>query len=166
MKTFERTTSCGLVNESLLNKKISLLGWVDRARDHGHLIFVDMRDRSGIMQIVFNPEIDKAAYELSRQLRSEFVISVTGTVVLRSQSTINKDLNTGKFELQIINLEILNKAKALPFALEDGEIVDEDLRLKYRYLDLRRPIMTHRIEMRHKIIFAMREFLNQKIFWK
>ncbi|MCL4361717.1 aspartate--tRNA ligase [Candidatus Dependentiae bacterium] len=166
MKKFERTVMCGQVNETFLNKIIHLLGWVHRRRDHGNLIFIDLRDRSGIMQIVFSPEINLSAYESAKHLRSEYVISISGKVVKRSQSTINKDIETGHFELQVDNLEILNKAKALPFAQDEGEMVDEDLRLKYRYLDLRRPVMQHRIETRHKIIFAMREFLNSQKFFE
>ena len=129
-------------------------------------IFIDLRDRSGIMQVVFSPEIDKTAYELAHTLRSEFVISVTGTVVKRTAGTINAELATGKLELQAKGLTIHNKAKALPFTLEEADDVEEELRLTYRYLDLRRPEMNARFKMRHDIIFAMREYFNQRDFYE
>ena len=114
MALFERSTGCGLVSEKQLNSTITLVGWVNRRRDHGGLIFIDLRDRSGIMQVVFSPEIDKTASETAHSLRSEFVISVTGTVVERTPGTINQDLATGKLELRATKLTILNKAKPLP----------------------------------------------------
>ncbi len=135
MQLIESYVGCGLVTDQFLKKKICLRGWVHKRRDHGGLIFIDLRDRTGIMQLVFNPEISKEVHEQGHTLRSEFVISVCGTVIERDVDTINKDLPTGKWELKVEQLEILNKAKALPFALEDGDIVDEELRLKYRYLD-------------------------------
>ena len=166
MAFFERSISCGLVSEKQLNSTITLAGWVNRRRDHGGLIFIDLRDRSGIMQVVFSPEIDKQAYEAAHTLRSEFVISVTGTVVERTPGTVNADLATGKLELQVKGLTIHNKAKALPFSLEDADNVDEELRLTYRYLDLRRPEMNLRFKLRHDIIFAMREYFNERGFYE
>lgn len=166
MSFFERTTSCGLITESYLNKVITLVGWVNKRRDHGGLIFVDLRDRSGIMQIVFNKEISKEVLDLAHQLRSEYVISVTGKVVERTKETVNNEIPTGKYELQVENVKILNRAKQLPFNLEEAEHTDEELRLKYRYLDLRRPSMLNKLAMRHKIIFAMREFLNTEGFYE
>lgn len=166
MSFFERTTGCGQVTEQYLGKKIILAGWVNRRRDHGSLIFIDLRDRSGLMQIVFSNEFSKTACELAGSLRSEFVVSVSGVVVKRTENTINKDLPTGAFELQVHELTILNKAKTLPFQLEEAENVDEELRLQYRYLDLRREIMHHRFKTRHDIIFAMREFFNNNGFYE
>ncbi len=164
MKYFERTTGCGLVSEQFIGSEITLAGWVYKRRDHGGLIFVDLRDRSGLMQIMFDPQISKLAHEAAQALRSEFVISVTGIVVERSAGTINKDLPTGKFELQVQKLTVLSKARTLPFTLDDADNVDEELRLKYRYIDLRRPVMRDRLLMRHKMIMAMRTFLDVEGF--
>jgi len=166
MELFERTTSCGLVNSSHLNKTIHLSGWVNRRRDHGGLLFIDLRDRGGIMQIVFNPEFDKEAHKAAHALRSEFVISVTGTVIERTKETINSDMPTGKWELQVTSLTIHSASKTPPFAVDEAEKIDEELRLKYRYIDLRRPKMHNNIKLRHNIIFAIREFLNNEEFYE
>lgn len=166
MAFFERSTGCGLVSDQQLHTTITLAGWVNRRRDHGGLIFIDLRDRSGIMQIVFSPEIDAQAYHAAQALRSEYVISVTGTVVQRMAGTTNADLPTGNLEMRAQAIIIHNKAKALPFALEDADKVDEELRLTYRYLDLRRPEMIARFKLRHEIIFAMRDFFNQRSFYE
>jgi len=178
MQPFQRTTLCGLVDEKLLGKEISLSGWVHKRRDHGGLIFIDLRDRSGLMQIVFNPsfdtppstatqdrDFDAKAHKEAHKLRSEYVISVKGTVVERTPETINDNMPTGKWELQVKDLTILNKSKTPPFVLDEAQNVDEELRLKYRYIDLRRPEMKNRIELRNKVIFAMREFLFNKGFY-
>ncbi len=165
MQRSGRTIECAKVDQNLLGKEITLTGWVNRRRDHGGLIFIDLRDRSGLMQLVFNPDFDKSTHELAHDLRSEYVIKVTGKVVKRSDETINKDLPTGELELQVANLEILNKAKTLPFMLEEAGNVDEELRLKYRYLDLRREDMQRNFALRHKVIFAIRQFLNDHDFY-
>lgn len=162
----KRTTYCGLVTEQYLNNTITLCGWVARRRDHGGLIFIDLRDRTGIVQLVFNPDIASSAHVAAHNLRSEFVICITGTVVKRSDATINKDLPTGSFEIQVHQLDILNKAKVLPFSLEEADNVEEELRLKYRYLDLRRPEMSHRLALRNNVIFAMREILQRHGFYE
>ena len=166
MDRFNRTLGCGLITDAQLNKEITLVGWINKRRDHGDLIFIDLRDRSGIMQVVLSPEFSAEALKLAHSLRSECVISVTGTVVKRSLNTINREIPTGEFELQVSRLEILNKAKTLPFALEEADSVDEELRLVYRYLDLRRPLMIRRFGMRHALILAMREFLNKEGFFE
>jgi aspartyl-tRNA synthetase, bacterial type len=166
MKSFERTTLCGLVDEKFLNKTISISGWVQKRRDHGGLIFIDLRDRSGLMQIVFNSDFGKDAHKLAHDLRSEFVISVTGTVVERTKETINTNMPTGKWELQVKELAILNKSKNPPFILEEAENVDEELRLKYRYIDLRRPLMQNRLRIRHEVCFAAREYLHSQGFYE
>src|SRR5690606_6129358 len=137
----ERTTGCGLVSGDYLNKKICLTGWVHRRRDHGGLIFIDLRDKTGLMQLVFNPEFSFDVHELAHKVRSEYVLAVSGTVVKRSPETINKDIATGEWELHVDGLEILNSAKMLPFAIDSTDSIDEELRLKHRYLDLRRPQM-------------------------
>lgn len=166
MQVFERTISCGLVDAKYLGKIIHLCGWVHRRRDHGGLIFIDLRDRSGLMQLVFNPDFSSVAHDQAHKLRSEFVIAVSGTVVERSADTINQELPTGKWELQVTAITILNKAKTLPFMLDEAANIDEELRLKYRYLDLRRPEMHERFALRHKVIFAMREFFNGEGFYE
>lgn len=166
MQFFERTTFCGLVDVQYLNKAITLCGWIHRRRDHGNLIFVDLRDRSGLMQIVFDPQISSQAHTLAEDLRSEYVICVTGLVVDRLAGTVNQDLTTGKWELQVQKLIILSTAKTLPFNLENADTVDEELRLKYRYLDLRRPDMQQRLALRHKIILTMREFMDKEGFYE
>ncbi|MGC2310776.1 MAG: aspartate--tRNA ligase [Candidatus Babeliaceae bacterium] len=166
MESFKRTTGCGLVTEKFLNQTIWLAGWVNKRRDHGNVIFIDLRDRTGLMQIVLSPEFSEAALKEAHILRSEYVIAVEGKVVERSAQTINPEMATGKFELQVSHLKILNKAKMLPFTLEEAESVDEELRLKYRYIDLRRPEMHEHFVLRHKIIFAIREFLNNEGFYE
>jgi aspartyl-tRNA synthetase len=164
MRYYNRTTGCGLINQSFLNKSVTLAGWVQRRRDHGGLIFIDLRDRSGLVQLVFNPAFSKDAHTLAHSLRSEFVILITGTVVDRSTATINKEMPTGSWEIQITELTILNKAKPLPFNVEESDI-DEELRLKYRYLDLRRSHMQRNLGLRNDIVFAMREFFHQEGFY-
>lgn len=166
MQTFERSTMCGLIDEKFLNKTISISGWVQKRRDHGGLIFVDLRDRTGLMQVVFNPDFDKKAHDIAHDLRSEFVISVKGEVVARTAETINQNMPTGKYELQVKELTILNKSKNPPFILDEAESVDEELRLKYRYIDLRRPVMQHRLKTRHEVCFAAREYLYNKGFYE
>jgi aspartyl-tRNA synthetase len=166
MTSYQRTVACGAVTSAYLGKTIYLCGWVNRRRDHGGLIFVDLRDRAGLMQIVFNPAFSKEAHEAAHELRSEYVIAVHGTVVQRTPQTVNKELPTGSLELQVHGLTILNKAKQLPFTLEEADQVDEELRLKYRYIDLRRPFMQERIALRNKITFAMREFFQSNEFYE
>lgn len=166
MNYYGRTTGCGLVEEKHKGSTITLAGWVNRRRDHGGIIFVDLRDRSGLMQIVLSSDINAKAHDMGMHLRSEYVIEVSGIVVERAAGTINNELPTGRFELQVHELTILNKAKALPFSLEEADNVDEELRLQYRYLDLRRPLMQHRLAMRHKFIFALREFLDNQGFYE
>lgn len=163
---YARTAQCGLITPEHLDKVVDVCGWVSRRRDHGGLIFIDLRDRSGIVQLVFNPDFSKEAHELAHTLRSEFVISVHGKVVQRTPETVNKELPTGAVEIHVQNLIILNKAKTLPFTLDEADEVDEELRLKYRYLDLRRPHMRAGFELRNKVFFAMREFLHNRGFFE
>lgn len=164
-KHYLRTIGCGAVTEKLLNTTINLSGWVDGRRDHGGLIFIDLRDRSGLMQLVFNPAFSKEVHKKAHELRSEYVIAVTGKVVARDPETVNQELPTGKWELQVTELTVLNTSKPLPFSLEADDI-DEELRLKYRYLDLRRPAMQRRLALRNDIIFAMRYFLQHNGFYE
>lgn len=164
MKSIQRTTYCGLVSEKYLGQDITLAGWVNKRRDHGGLIFVDLRDRSGIMQVVFNPDFDQEVHKLAHDLRSEYVISVSGKVIEREPSLINPNIATGKWELQVSSLQILNKSKSLPFMLDEGDSVDEEIRLKYRYLDLRRPEMLEKLRLRNDIVFAARSFFQDEGF--
>ena len=161
---YTRSTYCGQVSENYLNKTVDLCGWVARRRDHGNLIFVDLRDRTGIIQLVFNPDVNDQAHQIAQQLRAEFVISVRGMVVSRSKETVNKDLLTGSLEIPVQEIHILNKAKLLPFTLDDAEDVEEELRLKYRYLDLRRKKMYDHFYLRNQVIFLMRQFLHEQGF--
>jgi len=163
---FKRSIGCGQVNGSFLDQTISLCGWVNRRRDHGGLIFIDLRDRFGLMQLVFNPDFSQETHKAAHALRSEYVICVTGKVVKRDAATINHDLATGAYELQVQSLEILNSAKTLPFTLEEAANVDEELRLKYRYLDLRRPEMHKKFALRSAITCAMRSFLDEQGFYE
>ena len=165
MQSYERI-GCGLVTKELLGKEIHVVGWVSKRRDHGGLIFIDLRDRSGILQLIFNSEFDERAHQEAHFLRAEYVIAVNGKVVERTPGTANKDLPTGEVELQVTSLHILSKAKTLPFSLEEADHVDEELRLKYRYLDLRRPAMKQKLALRHEIIFAIREFFHKKDFYE
>lgn len=153
-----RTHYCGQVNESLFDNEISVVGWVHRRRDHGGVIFVDLRDRSGLLQVVFDP--DRAdVFTAAETLRNEFVIRVTGKVRRRPKGTENPNLPTGQVELYGAGLEILNRAETPPFML-DEEDVAEETRLKYRYLDLRRPVMQQRLRLRHQITGSLRRYLD------
>lgn len=166
MQRFERTLGCGEVTEKHLHSTIALAGWVNKRRDHGNVIFIDLRDRSGLMQLVLSPAISAEAHTEAEHIRSEFVIIVKGIVVKRSPETVNLELPTGQFELQVTAITIANKAKTLPFQIDEAEKVEEELRLKYRYLDLRTPQMLNRLATRHKLIFAMREYFDSRGFYE
>ena len=154
----------GTLNTKSENKTVLLKGWVHRRRDLGELIFIDLRDSSGIVQIVFNPDYSKEALEIAEGLRSEYVIEVEGKVIKRDQDTINPNLKTGEIEVTVSSVTILNKSKALPFLIHEAQDVSEDLRLKYRYIDLRREDMQHTFMIRHKITQSIRNFLNNHRF--
>ena len=151
------------VNASLIDQPVTLCGWVHRRRDHGGLIFIDLRDRSGLVQIVCDPE-QKESFALAESLRNEFVIKVTGHVRHRPEGTVNKELESGEVEVTADELVILNKAAALPFNVDDYQEVGEETRLKYRYLDLRRPEMANRIMTRAKITHFIRQFMDKHEF--
>ena len=159
-----RTYRCGELNRSHVGQMVVLNGWVQRRRDHGTVLFVDVRDRTGITQVVFNTERNAAAHEAGQALRSECVVSITGTVVARPDESRNANLATGDIEVLVDALEILNEAKTPPFVIEDEADVTEALRLKYRYLDLRRPRMQRLIGLRHAVMQATRSFLNREGF--
>ncbi|MFP3357705.1 aspartate--tRNA ligase [Planococcus sp. SIMBA_143] len=159
-----RTHYCGEVNETAIGQRVSLKGWVRKRRDLGGLIFVDVRDRSGIVQVVFNPEISEPASKIGESLRNEFVVHIDGLVVERAEGQVNAAMKTGKIEVQVDNVEIINAAKNPPFAIEDQTDVSEDLRLKYRYLDLRRPTMFETLKMRSDVTKTIRNFLDSEGF--
>lgn len=159
-----RDRYCAEVEEKEIGKELRLCGWVFRRRDHGGLIFVDLRDRTGVIQIVFSPEISAQTHEKAHNLRSEYVIAVKGILRRRPEGTENPELKTGNLELWAYELEILNSSKPLPFQIDEIEEVSELLRLKYRYLDLRRQQMQRNFLIRHKVTMAMRKFLDSKGF--
>ncbi len=161
---FKRTHTCGELRGSNVDNTVILTGWVHKRRDHGGLIFIDLRDRDGITQVVVNPEIDKIAHKKAHEIRSEYVLAVKGKVIARPEGTINPKLLTGEIEITVEDLEILNESKPLPFSVEDGEDVSEMLRLKYRYLDLRRPSLKNNIILRHKVAKTVRDFLDSRGF--
>ncbi|MSP14000.1 MAG: aspartate--tRNA ligase [Chloroflexi bacterium] len=159
-----RTHTCGELRSAHLGQMATLAGWVHRRRDHGGLIFIDLRDRYGITQIVFNPEISPAAHTLAESLGNEYVIQVTGAVEHRLPGQENPNLATGAVEMVAQSLKILNAAKTPPFSLNRESEVDENLRLRYRYLDLRRERMQHNLVLRHKVIKFIRNYLDARGF--
>lgn len=161
---FGRTYFCGEVTEKAIGEKVTLKGWVQKRRDLGGLIFIDLRDRTGIVQIVFNPDVSSEALSLAEKVRTEYVLDVKGTVIGRGEGTINDNLKTGKVEVQVEELTIINEAKTTPFVIADKTDVSEDVRLKYRYLDLRRPVMFETFKMRHQVTKAIRDFLDGEGF--
>jgi len=161
---FGRTYFCGEVTEAAIGEKVTLKGWVQRRRDLGGVIFVDLRDRTGIIQVVFNPEISKEALEIADKIRSEYVIDIQGEVVARQEGTFNENLKTGRIEIFAEKITIINEAKTPPFMIEDKTDVSEDVRLKYRYMDLRRPVMFETLKMRHQVTKTIRDFLDGEGF--
>ncbi len=159
-----KSVNCGLLRKEHVGKTVTLAGWVHRRRDHGGLIFFDLRDRSGLVQVVFNADISESAHSLAEEVRPEYVIQVTGVVQARPQGLINPHLATGEIEVEAVSLNILNTAKTPPFAINEDTDVRDEVRLKYRYLDLRRERMQRNIILRHQTIAFMREFLNQQDF--
>ncbi len=157
---------CGALRASDAGKKAILMGWVNRRRDLGNLIFVDVRDRSGVTQVVFSEEANTAIHEKAELLRNEFVIAAIGTVKLRDANTINKNIPTGEVELVADELRILNAAKHPPFLPGDTSLANEEMRLKYRYIDLRRDAMQFNIELRHKVALAIRDYLASQGFFE
>jgi len=160
----KRTHGCGALRVEDAGTEVVLCGWVSRQRDHGGLIFIDLRDRSGIVQAVFSPEIDTTALAKADGVRTEFVISVRGRVRLRSADTVNPLMETGTVEVCGEEIRILNPAKTPPFYIQDNVDVDETVRLKYRYLDLRRPEMQQNLILRHRVAKAMRDFFDRRDF--
>jgi len=159
-----RTNYCGEIRKIDLGKTVSLKGWVHRRRDHGGLIFIDLRDREGIVQVVFNPDRRGNVHSMAHELRSEYVISVSGEVSPRPSGTENTKLPTGEIEILANQMEILNISKTPPFAIDEETEVAETLRLKYRYLDLRRDSLRDNLQFRYRFIRSVREFLHEKGF--
>ncbi|HEX4990247.1 MAG TPA: aspartate--tRNA ligase, partial [Candidatus Binatia bacterium] len=157
---WKRSCYCGEPRANAVGNELTLFGWVRSRRDHGGVIFVDLRDRSGICQIVFNPEVDAAAHEKAKQLRSEDVIAVRGNLSKRSPDTINPDLATGEVELMGKELRLLNAAQVPPFTIEDETEANENTRLKYRYLDLRRPQSLRPLVLRYRMTKLIRDYLD------
>ncbi|MFZ0814548.1 MAG: aspartate--tRNA ligase [Candidatus Sulfotelmatobacter sp.] len=157
---------CGTLRPSDAGKKAVLMGWVNKRRDLGSLIFVDLRDRTGVTQVVINAERDAAIHEKTEALRNEYVIAVSGTVKLRDASTVNKNIATGEVELVADELRILNESKLPPFLPSDTALTNEETRLKYRYIDLRREVMQYNIELRHKVAKAIRDYLSAQGFFE
>jgi len=164
MQYKKRTHTCGELRSSHIGQTVTLNGWVDTRRDLGGVIFIDLRDRYGKTQIVFNPQHHQQSHELAGELRSEYVVSVTGVVEKRPAGTENPKLSTGEIDVLVNELTILNKAETPPFPIEDGIDTNEDLRLKYRYLDLRRPEMQQRLLFRHKLYQITRKYFDQNNF--
>src|SRR5690625_1720834 len=151
----------GTLNENNIEESVLLKGWVDRRRDLGGVIFIDLRDHSGIIQVVFNSDHTKAL-EIADKVRSEYVIEVSGTIVKRDENTVNPKSKTGKIEVIATNIKILNQAKNPPFLIEDDNDISEDLRLKYRYLDLRKSSLQETFKIRHQATQVIRQFLNEE----
>ena len=161
---WKRTDYCANFGTQDIGKPVTLMGWVQTRRDLGALIFIDLRDRSGLMQVVFDASKFKGDFSAVEGIRSEFVIAVQGEIVKRAEETINEKLPTGLIEVKVEALKVLSKAQTPPFEIEDGSKVRDELRLKYRYLDLRRPELQKVLMMRHAISQVTREYLNKNGF--
>ncbi|HHB2340407.1 TPA: aspartate--tRNA ligase [Staphylococcus aureus] len=162
----KRTTYCGLVTEAFLGQEITLKGWVNNRRDLGGLIFVDLRDREGIVQVVFNPAFSEEALKIAETVRSEYVVEVQGTVTKRDPETVNPKIKTGQVEVQVTNIKVINKSETPPFSINEENVnVDENIRLKYRYLELRRQELAQTFKMRHQITRSIRQYLDDEGFF-
>src|SRR3989440_3486787 len=159
-----RTHTCGDLNKDAIGQQVTLAGWVNRRRDHGGLVFLDIRDRYGITQVICDPERSPEAHRVASELRSEYVVQVSGTVVHRLPGTENPNLSTGAIEVAADRIVVLNPSRTTPFPISDNISVDESLRLKYRYLDLRRPSMRDTIILRHRVVKVIRDYLDERGF--
>jgi len=162
----KRTHSCGTLRLTDAGKKVILAGWVQSYRDHGNLVFFDLRDREGLTQLVFNPETYPDAHKLARTVRCEWVIAAKGHIRPRGQGLENPNLATGQIEVAVEEMEILNTAKTPPFDIEGGEKTNEETRLIHRYIDLRRPQMQQKLQIRHRVTMVVREFFDKRSFWE
>ena len=159
-----RTHTCGDLNKDTIGQQVTLAGWVNRRRDHGGLVFLDIRDRYGITQVICDPERSAEAHRVASEVRSEYIVQVRGKVVPRLAGTENPNLSTGTIEIAAEHIEILSPSRTTPFPIRDDIQVDESLRLKYRYLDLRRPSMRDNMILRHRVVKAMRDYLDERGF--
>jgi len=163
-EVYFRTHTCGELSAANIGQQVTLAGWVNRRRDHGGLVFLDLRDRYGITQVICDPERSPEAHRIASELRSEYVAQVTGTVVPRLPGTENPNLKTGAIEVAADSVVILNPSRTTPFPISDTISVDESLRLKYRYLDLRRPTMRDNMILRHRVVKVIRDYLDERAF--
>jgi len=159
-----RTDACGSLTKAAVGRPVTLVGWVHRRRDHGGLIFIDLRDREGCVQVLFHPQFSETAHPRAHALRAEYVVQVRGIVALRPAGTENREMATGDIEIHADDLSILNTALPLPFPLDEEKEVSESLRWTYRYLDLRRPVVQRKFVLRHQMVRALRTFLDQNGF--
>jgi len=166
IKDLKRTHLCGEVTIEDNENKVTIMGWVQKRRDHGGVIFADIRDRSGIVQVVFNPDSGKELFDKADSLRSEYVVAITGKVEPRPEGNVNPELPTGEIEIKAEELRVLDAAETPPIQIEDNIDTGEDVRLKYRYLDLRRPKMTKLMGLRHQITKTTRDYLDNNGFWE
>ncbi len=165
MFDYRRTHTCESLRREDIHSSVTLSGWVNRRRDHGGLIFIDLRDRLGLTQLVFDPIQSPEAHRQAEKLRAEWVISIKGKVIPESKAWPILNFQTGDIEILVYEIEILSKAKTPPFSICDEQIdVNEELRLKYRYLDIRRGDITKKLLMRHKVMLITRQYLDQKNF--
>ena len=159
-----RTATCGQLTKQDIDTEVVLCGWVFRRRDHGKLVFIDLRDRYGFTQVVFIPSQCKTTYALAQELRSEFVVRVRGKVNERPKGTVNQKINTGEIELMVLEVEVLSRSETPPFQIDDDIDITEEMRLQHRYLDLRRPKMLNNMVMRHQVFQLTRNFLTKENF--
>ncbi|MDD4202888.1 MAG: OB-fold nucleic acid binding domain-containing protein, partial [Candidatus Omnitrophica bacterium] len=159
-----RTHTCGQINEKNVNEQVTISGWVNSRRDHGDVIFVDLRDAYGITQIVFDPKENAQAHKIAETIRNEYVLQIKGIVRLRPGVTENPKLFTGKIEILVKECIVLNTAETPPFEIDDISKINEDVRLKYRYLDIRRKVMQKNLRLRSKVIKLMRDFFDRQGF--
>ncbi|WHI58771.1 aspartate--tRNA ligase [Mammaliicoccus lentus] len=162
----KRTTYCGSVTEEYIGQTVTLNGWVQKRRDLGGLIFIDLRDREGVVQIVFNPDFSEEALKIADKVRSEYVIQVKGQVTKRDEKSVNDKIKTGKVEVQVSSIEILNESETPPFSITDVNDIDENVRLKYRYIDLRRESLAQTFKLRHQITRSVRNYLDEGDFFE
>ncbi len=161
---WKRTDYCGTLTAKDIGREVILMGWALRRRDHGGLIFIDLRDREGIAQVVFDPEVNAAAHGIAEGVRSEYVLAVRGEVIPRPEGTVNPGMKTGEVEIKVSECRLLNRSKALPFMLDEHSDVNENIRLKYRYLDMRRPQLQQNLILRHQVAQITRQYLTEHRF--
>jgi aspartyl-tRNA synthetase len=161
---WKRSDYCGSLTAKDIGREVVLMGWALRRRDHGGLIFIDLRDREGIAQVVFDPEVNAAAHQVAEGVRSEYVLAIKGKVIPRPEGTVNPNMKTGEVEIQVAECKLLNRSKPLPFMLDEHSEVNENIRLKYRYLDMRRPQLAQNLILRHQVAQATRQYLTENGF--